>query len=396
MNNKWKLLGLIAVGLASFALGRGFPRSIPTVQSTESSGLEAVSIALSSGGHNARITGLIDALGSMEAPELEKASELFATNITMLGECEIRPFADRWAEIDGVRALQYFKDLQYPAKREVGMKAVMRRVALENPDLAEHLLEQLRQEKPRLAEPVVSDLVAGLAHADPERLSASLAASRWPLEVSIPTAIGALLKSRGLSFTLEWSTSLIKNSSPELQSIVFRKTIRRIGRIYPEEIAPWVLDNAGGEYSAEGPRILVEMWQEVDPESAYEWLLTMAPEETRDRALEFSFARWARERPEQASPWLEAQGEGEQFDPARLSLARLRVNVSPKGALKLCEEIRREDWRDKCWTGVARHWVQKDHSAAVTWMNQSSLTSEQREGILKWAERRKKNQSVKR
>jgi hypothetical protein len=117
-----------------------------------------------------------------------------------------------------------------------------------------------------------------------------------------------------------------------------------------------------------------------DPKTASAWALDLPPN-ARNGAVESSVSIWARTDPTAAGRWIEGL-TGSTRDSAVSSYSYTVVENDPATAMAWAVTISDETKRDRVTQRAMREWLERDPSAAQTWIQNSSLGEAEKARLL--------------
>ncbi|HIF92914.1 MAG: hypothetical protein ABGX04_02410 [Myxococcales bacterium] len=349
---------------------------------------KAIDQVLLEGSRLDRMSRLGPLLEQLDAENLSSVEAIYMRDLPNLGECDIRPFVDAWTRFDAPGAFSSALQWKYVAKRRIGVEAAVHGWAIRMLPGALLAVEQTAEERPRLAQMLRESLVSGWVHSGADGLSQYLRETPGELDPLLTIAVGATLRRHGVEELLRWSDEFGHGSTTAFQAKVFAKTVHTVGRRDPERAATWILDHMGKDYVADSPRILAEVWIDVDPIRAFEWLRTESPEEGRGKAVGLTFGRWLFMDREAALSWLGEKPRTPFHDPAINTMARQLSRTKPEESIEWCGEIMTSEWSQRCHFATAKIWYRRDPKVAEQWLAASPLSEDDRESVRESAMKR--------
>lgn len=368
--------------VAAFAVGRqtASPGAAPVAEGMGAS----LRAALAEGDELERLrrtTGLLDRLDPDNLPE---ARAVYDSLLTVVDECDLRPFVGAWARFDPVGALDHSIAWPYSIKRGIGVEAAMHAWALRDPFAARLAYDQIAPEYPKLREGAFFNLITGWAHSGEDGLESYLA-GLTPMTQSRATGlvIGVLSRRGGADAIQPWSEEILRNASYDknFKMAAFRRGARSIARWDPDRAAAWALEHTGKDYAGDAPRIVAEEWAERDGRAALQWLRGLPEGDERDEAVHRAFLAWENRDSVAAEEWLRSETLTAFHDPAVNAFARRIDSSAPVEALGWCERILGRERRLGCLKTAATQWYRQDAPAAEAWLQQSPLDEEARRAV---------------
>jgi hypothetical protein len=146
----------------------------------------------------------------------------------------------------------------------------------------------------------------------------------------------------------------------------------------PDNATAWITQMPQGSPRSEAELTIANTWSEKDPVSASHWMATLPTDDQNDIVGRIA-THWANNDWPEASRWIETLN-GEVRDRA-LSAAMNRDNATENDSLTLALSIRNDELRHDRIEGVIRNWSYSDAQAAEAWVNNSSLSPEERDHL---------------
>ncbi len=384
-----------ATAVAAFAVGRVTtpPGAVPAPADLAAS----IRAALGEGDVLDRFGRTASLLQHLDPETLPEVRAVYDRMLPVIGQWEIRPFVAAWARFDPAGALEHA--LAWPFKQDFGVEAAIEGWAQRDPAAARRAFERAAADQPALREQLFLGLLAGWVHSGQDGLDryiAELPPSSWDMATGI--AVGALVRKGGAEATLGWADGVLRDEAYDkrLKRSLFRRATRSVARLDPERAAAWVLEHAGSEYAADGPRIVAEQWGGRDGRAALQWVRDHAAAKARVEAAREAFVQWLRSDPAGAKAWLASESLTEFHDPALDVYARSLDDRAPEEAVAWCERILDPERRRGCLGAAATEWYRRDAVAAEAWLQQSSLDEEVRGRVRRPPEGRQRGRGARR
>jgi len=381
--NRGVVLGLWAATIVvAFVVGRlTTPSEAASAPEDMGASLRA---ALAEGSELKRLGRTTSLLEYLDPENLPEAQAVYDRLLTVVDECDLRPFVSAWARFDPVGALDHSMAWRYKIKKEIGVEAAIHAWALQDPLAARMAYEQIAVDYPALGEGAFFNLVTGWAHSGEGGLE-SYVADLSPQMQSTATGlvVGVLGRRGGAEAILPWAEAILQGDAygRSFKVTAFRRGSRSIARWDPERAAAWAMEHAGSEYAEDGPRIVAEEWADQDAVAAMQWLRDLPEGESRDQGVRSAFLAWEKWDPVAAEQWLGSQTLTAFHDPAVNAYARRLDNSAPAEAVGWCERVLGPDRRLGCLKTTATEWYRKDAVAAEAWLQQSPLDEEARSAV---------------
>jgi hypothetical protein len=378
--NSGLVLGLWAATIvAAFAVGR-------TTTPTEAAGAPAdlgaaVRSALAEAGSLERLGRTANLMQHLDAETLPGVVAVYDRMLSVLDECEIRPFVEAWTRFDPTGALDHTLAWQFRTKQKFGVDAAIRGWALRDPFEAQLVSEQIAQDHPTLREGSFQNLVIGWVQSEQKGLDSYVAGlSPMSRDEATGIVVGGLMRKGGPEPTLRWVDAMLAEEEHDwnFKKSVFRRGARAAARWYPEQAAKWVVEHEGENYAERGVQFVAEQWAERDGASAMQWVREQPAVESRDEAARSAFNRWSNVDRKGAEKWLRSETLTPFHDPAIDAFARQIDKQRPREAVGWCERIEDLDRQYGCLRATAVEWYRRDAVAAEKWLQTSPLTEEDR------------------
>jgi hypothetical protein len=142
----------------------------------------------------------------------------------------------------------------------------------------------------------------------------------------------------------------------------------------------WIGNLPDGELRNQAYGIMATQLAFNDPKTASAWALDLPPN-ARNGAVESSVSIWARTDPTAAGRWIEGL-TGSTRDSAVSSYSYTVVENDPATAMAWAVTISDETKRDRVTQRAMREWLERDPSAAQTWIQNSSLGEAEKARLL--------------
>ncbi len=113
---------------------------------------------------------------------------------------------------------------------------------------------------------------------------------------------------------------------------------------------------------------LAGTWAATEPLEAREWVQTR-PDDFKSAAMESVYDHWAGTDPERLDGWVRDQGDSDEMDVARRSLADAFISDAPERALRIVNGMSAPAARGIALRRYLRHWGRADGAAAQAWLD---------------------------
>lgn len=391
--NTGVLIGLwAATAVAAFAVGR--ITTPPEAASAPEDIAASVRSALSHAGALEGFGRTASLLQHLDPETLPEVLAVYDQMLSILDECDIRPFVDAWARFDSAAALDHTLAWPFKIKQEIGAQAAIRSWALHDPLEAQLAFAQTIKENRTLdQEELFRNLLIGWVHSGQGGLDTYLAGLPPGAQDKATIVVaGNLMRKGGAEAAMRWTESILRNEAYDrrFKRSALRRGARSVARWYPERAAAWVMEYAGSEHEAEGVRIVADQWADRDGRAAMQWLHDQPAGESLDAAVGSAFARWRKSDPEGAEEWLDSEPLTAFHDPAIDIYARFLDDRAPREAVGWCERILDPERRLACLETTATRWYRRDAEAAEAWLQKSPLDEEARRKVRTPSPRRRR------
>jgi hypothetical protein len=371
------LMGSLAMSVASLS-GCSEPQS-DSADSTQLGPSELaaeVRGALAEPNYMDRNGRLVSALRQLAPNNVDAVAAVYTELLKDLGESELEPLLDAWADFDAPAAFEYSMDVPYVGVRESAQRAAIYSWAVRNALEARVAAGQAAAANRRNAMLFHQALIGGWA------ISGQGGLDDYILDDSDFEDPGQLILAAqpkiylrdGPDGLLEWSENIVQRATDYTTRMkAFRYAVRTAGFRDPQAAIPFVVRHYGADYAEEGPRVLADTWAHRDPEAALDWIRNGAPEAARPNALGMTVSSWLIRDREAARSWIDSAPVGEPYyQPAFDSLAKRLVKRDPEEATEWCQRGETQEVNSLCLQQVAGIWYRKDPVAAGRWMEEES------------------------
>ena len=371
------LTGALAIAIAS--LSGCFESQSDSTHSTQfgpSELAEEVRSALSEPNYMDRNARLLAALRQLAPNNVDAVADVYTELLKDLGESELDPLFDAWANFDAPAAFEYSMDVPYPEVRKSAQRAAIYSWAVRNALEARVAADQAAATNGGNAILFYQALVGGWAISGQGGLDDYIlggAGFEDPGQL-ILAAQPKIYLSDGPDGLLEWSDNIVQRATDYTARMkAFRYAVRTVGFRNPQAAIPFVVRHYGAEYAEEGPRVLADTWAYKDPEAALDWIRNDAPEAARPNALGMTVSSWLIRDRDAARSWIDSAPVGEPYyQPAFDSVAKRLANHDPEEAAEWCQRGKTLEVNRICLQQVGGIWFRKDPVAAGQWMDEES------------------------
>jgi hypothetical protein len=240
--------------------------------------------------------------------------------------------------------------------------------------------------RPDVRTAVLVALVRGWFAANPSELArfihdigAGLSRQR-----ALSNYIRAVIRTQGIEAAVRWAESL-PDDDATYKLAVYRQVSAALSLFDHEAGLRWCEAHCDGPYGKDLRNSISRRWVRIgDGAAALAWLSSAPEGWEKDFDVRVTFAEWAQTNREAAMAWMAAQPTGEPdlgLQPILPVYAKLLAEDSPADAIGWAERIERDKDRRFVLIEVARAWRQVDEAATEAWLQQSSLSEEDREKV---------------
>jgi len=371
------LMGALAMSVASLS-GCSEPQSDSThsTQLGPSELAEEVRSALAEPRYMDRNARLVSALRQLAPNNVDAVADVYTELLKDLGESELEPLFDAWANFDAPAAFEYSLDVPYVGVLQSAQRAAIYSWAVRNALAARVAADQAAAANRRNALLFYQALVEGWAISGQGGLDDYIlggAGFEDPGQLILAAQPKIYLRD-GPDGLLEWSENIVQRATDYTTRMkAFRYAVRTVGFRNPQAAIPFVVRHYGADYAEEGPRVLADTWAHRDPEAALDWIRNDAPEAARPKALGITVSSWLIRDREAARSWIESAPVGEPYyQPAFDSLAKRLAKRDPEEAIEWCQRGKTPEVNSTCLQQVVGIWYRKDPVAAGQWMEEES------------------------
>ena len=321
--------------------------------------------------------------------------EVYDRMLNILGELAIRPFVAAWTRFDPEAAFRHTLSWPLRDKKELGAGMAIEAWALRDPDAALEAYRQVIKNNPGLQEVLFFDLLTGWVYSEQGGVEDYIAnAPHGVQNTAINRVAAKTLRSGGVDALIRWVNSITGNADYEnrFKRKAFQRGSRMVARWDSERAAAWAMENRDQAFAYDGPRIVAEEWGIKDGPGALEWARNYPDEEQQKEAGREAFVSWFKSDHNAAAEWLKSESLTAFHDPIVMYYAKEMGFSAPAEAIGWCERILDERKRLGCLKKIAAKWYRRDALAAETWLQQSQLDEEARQGVRAPAKPRQRQQ----
>jgi len=331
-----------------------------------------------------RASVLIRLFETLSTANVEGASRAVGARAGDYDPVDLQLFLTAWAHLDPTSALREIQAWPIQARRNFGLRTVIREWAASGQTLAAgQFYDTLTDPEQRSV--AAGPLVRGWALSGDVDGAVRLARRFWEdagrRDVFDPLVRG-ILHGSGADGTIDVARTIAREGPPAFAQRFTRVALNLAGREDPAAAAAFydeVVERRAEPRWLEGSLVrLAGLMRNDDPESALVWLLPQAEGPARDRALMETMGTWAIRDFDAAKAWLAGRSEGvlepeagapSATDSALLSgLVRRMARIRPEQAAPLSTRVRPEHDRAGMVRRVAYFWAMRDADAAERWI----------------------------
>ena len=272
-----------------------------------------------------------------------------------------------WVSADPDKAMEWYRELDEKSKKSM----------FSQERLSMAVLEGLAENDPKVATEFMLSLNTKGGN--------SWRASRIVSEKVWKQAIESGNVEAAIKWTEELPSEDLKRSSQALMAGKYAK-------VDPVEAASWVegltQQNGSNDYAV---GMVVENWRKTDPAAAVNWLTTFDKDKNKlGGAYYRAFNTWADQDPGAATEYLQSMDNSKNKDYAIYGLSRTLSSKEPEQAMDLAASINDSSIRIKSIISNSRTVFKDNPEGLQTWLANSSLSSKDREKVLKYHKRKKR------
>ena len=272
-----------------------------------------------------------------------------------------------WVSADPDKAMEWYRALDEKSKKSM----------FSQEGLSMAVLEGLAENDPKVATEFMVSL--NTKGGNSWRASKIVSEKIWKQAVESGNVEDAM------KWTEELPSEDLKKSSQALMAGKYAK-------LDPLEAASWVegiTQQDGSNDYAVG--MVVENWRKTDPAAAVNWLTTFEDNKSKlGGAYYRAFNTWADQDPNAATQYLDSMNDSKSKDYAIYGLSRTLSDKEPEQAMTLASSIQDSDIRIRSIVSNSRTVFKDNPEGLQTWLTNSSLSSKDREKVLKYHKKKRK------
>lgn len=339
-----------------------------------------------------RLAQLLDRL---PPDQLDDVRLVFEAEGYALDELELDLFFHAWARIDPAAAVDHARTFSWETKRGPVLAAAIQGWALQDPQAAREVVDDLYNPRSPLSRPLYEGLVLGWASSGEPGLEAYVSgmdrAFKSGAGAQLVAARARHLGAQGLG---PWADAFLADleDDPDFAREVFRRVTKSLARRDPVTATAWADRHEETELGSAAVALVAEYGTARDPDHVFEWI------ESKETAGDDDGAKHAHAVRQGARRWLAADHDGMRefltshtltslHDPAvaefAVSLVRARGAAAVPEGLEWAEKIGDPVMRNGALGAIAARWIRHDPKAAEIWLEQSPLGETARQKVRK-------------
>jgi len=329
-----------------------------------------------------RLATLLPTLG----PELVPAVKQTLEDVTLdFGATEYELLLRYWATHQPEDASRWAVEKSPSFFRRAAILASLTRWAEADPQAAKSAGEQWAKQNPEVRDVLPIALVRGWFAVNPSELAQFIRdlGTGLPRQRALYTYIRVAIQKQGHDAVMRWAESL-PDDNATYKAAVYIKVASALQLFDHEASLRWCEAHCDGPLGKNMRSTIARRWALSDGEAALVWLSNTPESPERDFAVWVTFEDWAKTDREAALAWMASQTTGELapwLEPALQSYAKSLAVDSPAEAIGWAEQIENDNTRRFRLIEVARAWREVDEAASEAWLQQSSLSEEDREKV---------------
>lgn len=323
-------------------------------------------------------------LANLNADNVESVLEVYE-NMPMGFENmhEYRLLLYAWGKFDAPSAIEYINNRNLGMRGRFVATGALEGWASHDPQSAIKWIKE--QDDPRAASIYNFGVVRGWASHDISGAAEYVTTLEdgWEKGRMVGMLTSQFLK-EGFPSARQWAENFGDEDS--LKASAFRNLSRQQARDNPTEVASWLKDHAGKEYSEGSFEELGENWGRRDPTAAIEYFEALPEGEGRRQGMLEVVEEWARKDTEAVGNWLNERSQSEtplpELDEVIGEYAREASRENAAGAMQWATAIQDEELKDRTITRVGQNWMRQDEEAVKAWLPSSGLTEAVQKAIV--------------
>jgi hypothetical protein len=330
-----------------------------------------------------RLGALLPTLG----PELVPVVKQTIDDPTLdFGDVELDLLMRYWATHQAEEASRWAVDKSPAFFRPGAILSSLTLWAEADPQAAVSAAEQWAARRPELRHVLTKAVVRGWFAANPVELAQFIhdLGGGMPQQRALTSYIRLAIQKQGNDAVMRWAES-IPDDDAAYKKAVYWQVGSALALFDLGAGLRWCEAHCDGPYGKDLRNSISRRWVRTgDGAAALAWLSSAPEGWEKDFDVRVTFAEWAQTNREAAMAWMAAQPTGEPdlgLQPILPVYAKLLAEDSPADAIGWAERIERDKDRRFTLIEVARAWRQVDEAATEAWLQQSSLSEEDREKV---------------
>lgn len=311
---------------------------------------------------NRALLAFIDQLGPGDFEEAIAHFRSLGITDNRLGEYSL--LLSAWAKADPFSALAYAKE---HTNSRFATDTILTSWASLDPDAA--LFWAQSNHTGEGANPHLVGVIRGLAESDPQRATALM--TEMPRSRERGEALDAVLPyllAKGNEATLAWIANI---SDDSLRNGAMMRAANRLAANDPAGTVAWLLENPG-EATDRRMDDVFSTWARKDEQAAMSSLARLPAGEIRSDALRGIVSSVAGQDPSKALSIMDRYGADVNDNVVRNFIWHSFRN-NPATAVSQIARIENDGQRDRMYRHTLERWLERDASAASTWMQSNPL-----------------------
>jgi hypothetical protein len=255
-----------------------------------------------------------------------------------------------------------------------------------DPQAAVSAAQQWAAQRHELRHPMTKAVVRGWFVANPVELAQFIddLGTGLPQQRALTSYLRVVIQKQGHDAVMRWAESL-SDDNAAYKTAVYWQVGSALALFNLEAGLRWCEAHCDGPYGKDLRNSISRRWVRTGGGAAALAWLASAPEGyDKDFAVRVTFVEWTEVHREAAMAWMAAQTPDEpdpRLQPILPVYVKLLAKDSPADAIGWAERIEHEKKRRFALINAARAWRELDEAASEAWLQQSSLSEEDREKV---------------
>jgi hypothetical protein len=329
-----------------------------------------------------RLGTLLPTLG----PELVLAVKQALEDLTLdFGATEYELLLRYWATHQPEEASRWAVEESPAFFRKAAILSSFTLWAEADPYAAKSAAEKWAKQRPDVRDVLPMALVRGWFAANPSDLAQFIQGLGvgLPRQRALYAYIRIAIQKQGPEAIMRWAESLPEDNET-YKTAVYLKVASALQLFDHEAALRWCEAHCDGPHGQDLRGTIARRWVLSDGAAALAWLSSAPKSPQTDFAVWISFEEWAQIDREAALAWMATRTTGELdpwLQPILQAYAKLLAADSPAEAIGWAEQIENDNTRRFRLIEIARAWREVDEAASEAWLQQSSLSEEDREKV---------------